>query len=113
MGNLDDFSIKVHGLKSQLSGPLAIGIVNNMISDRRSPVAKAVGSLLEVAPMVKINLEVCPPSELLRDLTVRKFDVVIVVFQGVQRDSSISICMMKATICIAAHLTRCFMLKRT
>lgn len=77
LGNLNDFSNKVHGLKSQLSGPLAIGIVDNMISDPRSPVAKAVGSLLEVAPMVQINLEVCPPSDLLRELTVRKFDVVI------------------------------------
>lgn len=83
MASLDQFSHRVAGLRSELSGTLSIGIVDNTISDPRSPLAATVSDLVARAPQMHLALETRPPGELLRDTVARKLDLAIGSFPRV------------------------------
>ena len=76
-GSLDQFSRKVAGLKSNLSGNLAIGLIDNMITDPMSPIASTVATLSEMAPSLHLLIETLSPGELLRDVVARKLDLAV------------------------------------
>lgn len=75
--SLDQFSKRASSLRSQLAGPLSVGVVDNIITDPRSPIASAVAELVELAPSVQLSLETRPPGELLRDVVAQKLDLAI------------------------------------
>jgi DNA-binding transcriptional LysR family regulator len=76
-GSLDQFSRKVSGLKSNLSGNLAVGLVDNTITDPVSPLAKTIEKLAEIAPALHLSIDTKSPGELLRDVVSRKLDLVV------------------------------------
>lgn len=77
MGSLDDFSRRIAGLRSDLSGSLTIGLVDNIISDPRLPLSAVFASLAEKAPALQLTLDVRPPGELLRELATGRLDLAI------------------------------------
>jgi len=77
LASLEQFSRRVAGLRSELAGTLTVGIVDNTITDPRSPVAAAVRDLVARAPQVHLTLETRPPGELLRDTVSGKLDLAI------------------------------------
>ncbi|MFD1744842.1 LysR family transcriptional regulator [Rhizobium helianthi] len=76
-GSLDQFSRKVAGLRSNLSGTLSVGLVDNTITDPVSPVAATIAELAEVAPSLHLSMETRSPGELLRDVVARKLDLAV------------------------------------
>jgi DNA-binding transcriptional LysR family regulator len=76
-GSLDQFSRKVAGLKSNLSGTLSVGLVDNTITDPVSPIAPTISKLAEVAPLLHLSVETRSPGELLRDVVARKLDLAV------------------------------------
>ncbi len=78
--SLDQFSRKVASFRSNLSGNLSIGMVDNMISDPSSPITASIAKLVEAAPGLQLTLDTRPPGELLRDLVARKLDLAISSF---------------------------------
>lgn len=76
-GSIDQFRRKVSGLKSNLSGSLSIGLVDNMITDPTSPIASTFAALSEVAPSLHLLIETRSPGELLRDVVARKLDLAV------------------------------------
>lgn len=76
-GSLDHFSRKVAGLKSNLSGNLSVGLVDNMITDPNSPIASTFATLSEIAPSLHLLIDTRSPGELLRDVVARKLDLAI------------------------------------
>ena len=76
-GSLDQFTRKVAGFRSNLSGNLSIGLVDNMITDPISPIASSFAALANVAPSLHLLLETRSPGELLRDVVARKLDLAV------------------------------------
>lgn len=76
-GSLDQFRRKVAGLRSNLSGSLSIGLVDNTITDPLSPIASTFAALSEAAPALHLLVETRSPGELLRDVVARKLDLVV------------------------------------
>ncbi|MGI0526854.1 LysR family transcriptional regulator [Rhizobium giardinii] len=76
-GSLDQFSRKVSGLRSNLSGNLAVGLVDNTITDPVSPLVRTIAKLAEIAPALHLSIEMKSPGELLRDAVSRKLDLVV------------------------------------
>ena len=76
-GSLDQFSRKVAGLRSNLSGTLSIGLVDNTISDPGSPISSTFAKLTETAPSLHLSVETRSPGELLRDVVARKLDLAV------------------------------------
>ena len=81
--SLEQFSKRVSGLKSRLTGTLSIGIVDNTITDPNSPFAAAVAAMVETAPNISFSVETRPPGELLRDVVGQKLDLAISSFPRV------------------------------
>ncbi|WP_246401251.1 LysR family transcriptional regulator [Rhizobium hidalgonense] len=75
--SLDQFGRKVSGLRSNLSGNLAIGLVDNTITDPQSPLVGTIAKLTDVAPALHLTIEAKSPGELLRDVVSRKLDLVV------------------------------------
>jgi DNA-binding transcriptional LysR family regulator len=76
-GSLDQFRRKVAGLRSNLSGSLSVGLVDNTITDPMSPVAAAFAALSDAAPSLQLLVETRSPGELLRDVVARKLDLAV------------------------------------
>lgn len=76
-GSLDQFSRKVAGLRSNLSGTLSVGLLDNTITDPNSPISATIARLMEAAPSLHLSLETRSPGELLRDVVARKLDLAI------------------------------------
>lgn len=83
LASLDQFSRRVAGLRSELAGTLNVGIVDNTITDPRSPVAATVKDLVARAPQMHLTLETRAPGELLRDTVSQKLDLAIGSFPRV------------------------------
>jgi LysR family transcriptional regulator, transcriptional activator for bauABCD operon len=82
-GSLDQFRRKLAGLRSNLSGSLSIGLVDNTISDPLSPIASTFAALAEIAPSLNLLIETRSPGELLRDVVAGKLDLVVGSFPRV------------------------------
>ncbi|PYB69908.1 LysR family transcriptional regulator [Rhizobium wuzhouense] len=76
-GSLDQFRRKVAGLRSNLSGSLSLGLVDNTITDPASPIASTISALSEAAPSLQLVVETRSPGELLRDVVARKLDLAV------------------------------------
>ncbi|MDO1583340.1 LysR family transcriptional regulator [Rhizobium oryzicola] len=76
-GSLDQFSRKVAGLRSNLSGSLSVGMVDNTIADPNSPLASTFAGLVDLAPAINLSVDMRAPGELLRDVVARKLDLAI------------------------------------
>jgi LysR family transcriptional regulator, transcriptional activator for bauABCD operon len=76
-GSLDQFSRKVSGLRSNLSGNLAVGLVDNTITDVQSPLVGTFAKFAELAPALHLTIETKSPGDLLRDAVSRKLDLVV------------------------------------
>ncbi|AHN73072.1 LysR family transcriptional regulator [Pandoraea pnomenusa] len=64
LDSVEVFRMDVGALHRQISGELLIGIVDNTITDKQSPVSHAIGQLKRQSRDLEIRLEVKSPSEI-------------------------------------------------
>ncbi|MGQ9368280.1 LysR family transcriptional regulator [Azospirillum sp. ST 5-10] len=74
---LDRFASHVRGLRDRLTGTLAVGLVDNTISDPRAPLERVFARFAEAAPEVRLVVNVRPPNELLRDVIGGQLQIAI------------------------------------
>lgn len=74
---LDQFGQSVGALSAQMPRNFVLGLVDNMISDPRCPVAGAIAAFTDEAPDVHLRLVTLPPSELLSEVLARRVDMVV------------------------------------
>jgi len=60
---LEDFRTQVNGIHQQLKGELNIGITDNLVTMPRMKVTKALASLKQAGPEVRVNIRMIPPSD--------------------------------------------------
>jgi DNA-binding transcriptional LysR family regulator len=74
---LDQFGQSVGALSAQMPRNFVLGLVDNMISDPRCPVAGAIAAFTDEAPDVHLRLVTLPPSDLLSEVLARRVDMVV------------------------------------
>lgn len=77
---LDRFRARVRGLRDRLTGTLAIGLVDNTLTDPKAPLERVFARFTEAAPEVSLILNVRPPNELLRDVIGGQLQLAIAGF---------------------------------
>lgn len=83
LGSVEQFGMRVTGLRSQMSGPLRIGIVDSTITDPRFPLAASLNEFMDIAPYVQLTLETRSPGELLREVVSQNLHLAIGSFPKV------------------------------
>lgn len=78
---LDRFGTRVRGLRDRLTGTLAIGLVDNTLTDpAAAPLERVFARFTAAAPEVSLVINTRPPNELLRDLVGGQLQLAIASF---------------------------------
>ncbi|WP_211108756.1 LysR family transcriptional regulator [Azospirillum baldaniorum] len=77
---LERFRGRVRGLRERLTGTLAVGLVDNTLTDPRAPLERVFARFTEAAPEVSLIINVRPPNELLRDVIGGQLQLAIASF---------------------------------
>jgi DNA-binding transcriptional LysR family regulator len=80
IGQVEQFESRVGSLKGSLRGTLAVGTVDNTITDRNAPLDRLFGAFARAAPDVMLQMVCRPPNELLRDVIAGQLQVAIASF---------------------------------
>jgi DNA-binding transcriptional LysR family regulator len=80
---LDVFEFKVGTLRTRLRTSLALGIIDNTITDDSAPLHEAIGRFTRQARDVQLLVECRPPNELVREVMEGRLDVAIGSFPKV------------------------------
>ena len=83
MAALEAFDFKVGALKSRNRASLALGIVDNTITDISAPLHDVIGLFTRQVRDVQLLVECRPPNELLREVMEGRLDVAIGSFPKV------------------------------
>ncbi len=75
--SLSTFRERLHHSRSELLGDLSLSVVDNTISDPKSPVTKAVQQLHKAAPKVNIRLQTAHLDDIEKGLTEGRFNCAI------------------------------------
>lgn len=73
----EEFEFKAGTLKSSKRSSMALGIIDNTISDPRSALHSIIGNFVGKNRDIRLLLECRPPNELLREINERRLDVAI------------------------------------
>ncbi len=76
-GAVERFDARIRGLKQQMTGTLALGLVDNTITDPRLPLDRVFARFAAAAPEVALSIVTRQPSELLRDVIAGQLQVAI------------------------------------
>ena len=71
---MEAFEFKVGALKSSLRASLALGIVDNTITDLSAPIHETIGRFTRQVRDVQLLVECRPPNELLREVLEGRLD---------------------------------------
>lgn len=74
---LDRFEQRARALQNRMTGTLALGMVDNTISDPNLPLDRVFARFAEAAPDVVLSIVTRPPSDLLRDVVSRQLHLAI------------------------------------
>ena len=74
---MEAFEFKVGALKASLRASLALGIVDNTITDLSAPIHETIGRFTRQVRDVQLLVECRPPNELLREVLEGRLDVAI------------------------------------
>ncbi len=74
---IEEFEHKLDGLRTRSKGSLAVGIVDNTISDNTAPLHQALGSFCARHPDIRMTLECRAPNDLLREVLEGRLDVIV------------------------------------
>jgi DNA-binding transcriptional LysR family regulator len=80
LGQMEQFEGRVRALKASLGGTLAVGIVDNTITDPNAPLDRLFAAFAAAAPDVMLQVVSRPPNELLRDIIAGQVHVAIASF---------------------------------
>ncbi|MFK4985398.1 hypothetical protein ACI4B7_26595, partial [Klebsiella pneumoniae] len=76
-GAVERFDARIRGLKQRMTGTLALGLVDNTITDPQLPLEKVFARFAEAAPEVALSIVTRSPAELLRDVIAGQLHVAI------------------------------------
>lgn len=79
-GSIEQFENRVRNLKGSLSGQLAVGIVDNTITDPAAPLDRVFAAFAAAAPEVMLTVTSRPPNELLQGVVTGQLQVAIASF---------------------------------
>jgi DNA-binding transcriptional LysR family regulator len=74
---LEAFEFKIGTLHGRKRASLALGIVDNTITDKAAPLHRAIAQFVQHARDVQLHVECRPPNELLQAITDGRIDVAI------------------------------------
>ena len=74
---IEEFEHKLDTLRTRAKGSLAIGIVDNTITDRSAKLHQAIGVFCARHPDISITLECRAPNDLLRELLEGRLDIIV------------------------------------
>lgn len=74
---LEEFEHKLDGLRTRAKGSLAVGIVDNTITDKSAKLHQALGSFCARNTDISMTLECRAPNDLLREVLEGRLDIII------------------------------------
>lgn len=74
---IDSFDLRSSALRARIRGSLVIGLLDNMISDERVPIAELIKQFTSGMRDVQLSIEMKSPNELLRDILDGRIHVAI------------------------------------
>ncbi len=80
LGSLGQFDARMRSLRDKLHGTLAIGLVDNTITDENAPLERVFARFVAAAPEVRLDIATKAPDELLRDVVTGTMQVVVASF---------------------------------
>ena len=80
---VENFERRARGLRDRMGGTLALGLVDNTLTDPRARVDRVIARYCKAAPQVTLSLVTRPPNELLSDLVAGNLHVAIASFPRV------------------------------
>lgn len=89
LGALDRIFPAMDASRGVISGPLVMGITDNVISHTDSHLNQALKALRLRAPQVQLSLQVMPASQLIQALLDRRLDIVIKGVMDYQKTPSL------------------------
>ncbi len=76
-GAIDGFNLRASSLRGLMQGSLAIGLLDNTISDPNAVLSDVLGHFARVMRDVQVSIEIRPPNELLRELNEGRIHVAV------------------------------------
>lgn len=76
-GAVERFDARIRGLKQRMTGTLALGLVDNTITDPKLPLDRVFARFAAAAPEVALSIVTRSPAELLRDVIAGQLHVAI------------------------------------
>ena len=83
LGSMNQFDNRMRSLRDKLHGTLAVGLVDNTISDPKAPLDRVFTRFVRDAPEVRLNIASRAPDDLLREVIAGNMHVAIASFPRV------------------------------
>ncbi len=81
LGSLEHFKTEVDALRQRIGGELAIGMVDNTLTDPQSPVVAALREVKQAGEDLRIRLDIKSPNEIEEAVLARKIHLGIAPFR--------------------------------
>ncbi len=84
---LENFSFKLKGVQSGLSGHVRVGCLDNTVTLNTNPIPKAIEAFYELSSNVELTLEIGDFTQLNEKLSKNQLDMMIVVLGSAQKSA--------------------------